>query len=366
MKIITRFIVEKGDNTAISNMLRQDGVWHIDCGNIASSRIKSVTVLDTLTGSELEMSLLDLSQKELAENNIEFNIHSEFSEYKEVYWSKSQYETGYPCCLILLKDDNNYDVIFCKNNYAVYVESSSELKLYSYNGVNVHKVLQGELKISYFISNEFEYKSLFDDIYIEYIIGSGYGITYRSVAYDDDNTYPIYVKSFNNEPSYKDKFIELTAEDGYNHFIPIRINSDIIRELNGRLFNIISNNMISIGDELHILGLDQQDLILPNDYKKVYMYGIDNWRSIVFPAGIESIVWDYDYNGKSDETKSIYLPINAKSSLVKHLLKYCLESYYRAKFDIEINSDEIINKYKTAKEVVDFLGDYLYMQVKFY
>lgn len=366
MKIITRFIVEKGDNTAISNMIRQDGVWHTDAGNIVSSGIKSVTVLDTLTGSELEMSLLDLSQKELAENNIEFNIHSEFSEYKEAYWSKSRYETDYPCCLILLKDNSEYDVIFCKNNYAVYVESSSELKLYSYNGVNVHKVLQGELKISYFISNEFEYKSLFDDIYIEYIIGSGYGITYRSVAYDDDNTYPIYVKSFNNEPSYKDKFIELTAEDGNNHFIPIRINSDIIRELNGNLFNIISNNMISVGDELHILGLDHQDLILPNDYKKVYMNDIKNWRSIVFPAGIESIVWDYGYNGKSDETKSVYLPINAKSSLVKHLLKYCLESYYWAKFDIEINSDEIINKYKTAKEVVDFLGDYLCMQIKFY
>lgn len=364
MKIIARFIVEKGDNTAISNMIRQDGVWHTDAGNIVSSGIKSVTVLDTLTGSELEMSLLDLSQKELAENNIEFNIHSEFSEYKEAYWSKSRYETDYLCCLILLKDNSEYDVIFCKNNYAVYVESSSELKLYSYNGVNVHKVLQGELKISYFISNEFEYKSLFDDIYIEYIIGSGYGITYRSGTSDD--TCPIYVKSFDNEPNYKDKFIELTAEDGNNHFIPIRINSDIIRELNGRLFNIISNNMISIGDELHILGLDQQDLILPNDYKKVYMYGIDNWRSIVFPAGIESIVWDYDYNGKSDETKSIYLPINAKSSLVKHLLKYCLESYYWAKFDIEINSDEIINKYKTAKEVVDFLGDYLCMQIKFY
>lgn len=366
MKIITRFIVEKGDNTAISNMIRQDGVWHTDAGNIVSSGIKSVTFLDTLTGSELEMSLLDLSQEELVENNIDFNIRSEISEYKEAYWSKSRYETDYPCCLILLKDNSEYDVIFCKNNYAVYVESSSELKLYSYNGVNVHKVLHGELKISYFISNEFEYKSLFDDIYIEYIIGSGYGITYRSVAYDDDNTYPIYVKSFNNEPSYKDKFIELTAENGYNHFIPIRINSDIIRELNGRLFNIISNNMISVGDELHILGLDHQDLILPNDYKKVYMYGIDNWRSIVFPAGIESIVWDYDYNGKSDETKSVYLPINAKSSLVKHLLKYCLESYYRAKFDTEINSDEIINKYKTAKEVVDFLGDYLFMQIKFY
>lgn len=366
MKIITRFIVEKGNNKHISNMLHSDGICDRTNGTIVSSRIKSVTVLDTLTGSELEMSLLDLSQEELVENNIDFNIRSEFSEYKEVYWSKSQYETGYPCCLILLKDNSEYDVIFCKNNYAVYVESSSELKLYSYNGVNVHKVLQGELKISYFISNEFEYKSLFDDIYIEYIIGSGYGITYRSVAYDDDNTYPIYVKSFNNEPSYKDKFIELTAEDGNNHFIPIRINSDIIRELNGRLFNIISNNMISIGDELRILGLDQQDLILPNDYKKVYMYGIDNWRSIVFPAGIESIVWDYDYNGKSDETKSIYLPINAKSSLVKHLLKYCLESYYWAKFDIEINSDEIINKYKTAKEVVDFLGDYLCMQIKFY
>lgn len=364
MKIIARFIVEKGNNKHISNMLHSDGIWDRTNGTIVSSRIKSVTVLDTLTGSELEMSLLDLSQKELAENNIEFNIHSEFSEYKEVYWSKSQYETGYPCCLILLKDDNNYDVMFCENKYAVYVESFNGLKLYSYNGITVHKALQGELDICYFISNGFKYKSLFDDIYIEYIIGSGYGITYRSGTSDD--TCPIYVKSFDNEPNYKDKFIELTAEDGNNHFIQIRINSDIIRELNGRLFNIISNNMISIGDELHILGLDQQDLILPNDYKKVYMYGIDNWRSIVFPAGIESIVWDYDYNGKSDETKSIYLPINAKSSLVKHLLKYCLESYYWAKFDIEINSDEIINKYKTAKEVVDFLGDYLCMQIKFY
>lgn len=364
MKIITRFIVEKGDNKHISNMLHSDGICDRTNGTVVSSRIKSVTVLDTLTGSELEMSLLDLSQKELAENNIEFNIHSEFSEYKEAYWSKSQRETDYPCRLVLLKDNCEHDVMHCKNNYAVYVESSNELKLYSCNGINVHKVLQGELNISYFISNEFEYKSLFDGIYIEYIIGSGYGITYRSVAYDD--TCPIYVKSFDNEPNYKDKFIELTAENGYNHFILIRINSDIIRELNGRLFNIISNNMISIGDELHILGLDQQDLILPNDYKKVYMYGIDNWRSIVFPAGIESIVWDYDYNGKSDETKSFYLPINAKSSLVKHLLKYCLESYYRAKFDTEINSDEIINKYKTAKEVVDFLGDYLCMQIKFY
>lgn len=147
MKIITRFIVEKGNNKHISNMLHSDGICDRTNGTIVSSRIKSVTVLDTLTGSELEMSLLDLSQKELAENNIDFNIHSEFSEYKEVYWSKSQYETGYPCCLILLKDDNNYDVMFCENKYAVYVESFNGLKLYSYNGITVHKVLQGELDI---------------------------------------------------------------------------------------------------------------------------------------------------------------------------------------------------------------------------
>ena len=107
MKIIARFIAEKGDNTAISNMIRQDGVWHTDAGNIVSSGIKSVTVLDTLTGSELEMSLLDLSQEELVENNIDFNIRSEISEYKLHIYSRRTLHHNYCHLLIILGNKDN-------------------------------------------------------------------------------------------------------------------------------------------------------------------------------------------------------------------------------------------------------------------
>lgn len=362
MRIITRFIVEDENNIDIANKIL------LDCGgdcidDIASSKIKSISILDTLHGEEEDISLFELSLKELRDNTINCDSCSEYlSEYKEFYWGKIVRVGKYPNCIVCIKDNGDYDILYCMSDYPTYIENDNGLELYEANGISSHSELRG-LDFCYFIVSKFYYKGSIDRIYIEYIRGSGYGITYDINGNND--TYPLYVHSFNNEPNYRDKFLEMTSVNDTNNFTMICIDSDIIGEFSGSLLDVINNDIVKVGDTVYILNLNQNDLVLPNGCKMAYVFNDLEWRNLVFPTSIEKIVWWY--TGDFDCNKCVYLPSNAKADLItSHLIRNNLSMYFSVELRKSLDIDKFNSEYKTAKSVVEFLGDYLDLQIEFY
>lgn len=123
MRIITRFIVEDENNRDITNKICLDcGCDSID--NIVSSRIKHISILDTIYGEEADISLYELSLKELRDNTINFNgCFGCLSEYKEFYWGKITKVGGYPNCIVCLKDNGDYNILYCESGYPTYIEN---------------------------------------------------------------------------------------------------------------------------------------------------------------------------------------------------------------------------------------------------
>lgn len=361
MRTITRFIVENENNRDIANKIC------LDCGgdsadDIVSSKIKSISILDTIYGEEADINLSELSLKELRDNTINCDSCFEcLSEYNEFYWGKITKVGKYPNCIVCLKDNGDYNILYCESDYPTYIEKGNDLEFYEANGIASHYELRG-LDFCYFIVSKFEYKGSLDRIYIEYIRGSGYGITY---SFNGDDTYPLYIHSFKNEPNYRDKFLEMTSVNDTNNFAMISIDTDIIGEVNGSLLDVINNDIVKVGDTVYILNLNQNDLVLPNGCKMAYVFNDLKWRNLVFPASIEKIVWWY--TGDFDCNKCIYLPSNAKADLItSHLIRSNLSMYFSVELKKSLDIDKFNSEYKTAKNVVEFLGDYLDLQIKFY
>lgn len=361
MRIITRFIVENENNRDIANKIC------LDCGgdsvdDIISSKIKSISILDTIFGEEADISLSELSLKELRDNTINCDGCFEcLSEYNEFYWGKITKVGKYPNCIVSLKDNGDYNILYCESDYPTYIEKDNDLEFYEANGITSHYELR-ELDFCYFIVSKFEYKRSLDRIYIEYIRGSGYGITY---SFNGDDTYPLYIHSFKNEPNYRDKFLEMTSVNDANNFAMISIDTDIIGEFNGSILDIINNDIVKVGDTVYILNLNQNDLVLPNGCKTVYVFNDLEWRNLVFPTSIEKIVWWY--TGDFDCNKCVYLPSNAKADLItSHLIRSNLSMYFSVELKKSLDVDKFNSEHKTAKNVVEFLGDYLDLQIKFY
>lgn len=362
MRVITRFIVEDENNIDIANKILLDcGGDYID--DIVSDKIKRISILDTLHGEEEDISLFELSLKELRDNTINCDgCCGCLSEYKEFYWGKIVRVGKYPNCIVCIKDNGDYDILHCMSDYPTYIENDNSLELYEANGISSHSELRG-LGFCYFIVSKFEYTGGLNRIYIEYIRGSGYGITYDINGNSD--TYPLYVHSFNNEPNYRDKFLEMTSVNDTNNFTMICIDSDIIAEFNGSLLDVINNDIVKVGDTVYILNLNQNDLVLPNGCKVAYVFNEGEWRNLVFPASIEKIVWWY--TGDFNFNKCVYLPSNAKADLItSHLIRSNLSMYFSVELRKSLDIDKFNSEYKTAKSVVEFLGDYLDLQIEFY